>query len=459
MQVGEVFEARAVDFALPECVAVFRREGKIVFVPQVAPGEHCRVLIKGRKRSFFLGEPLQILEHSLFRVPPPCPHFMQGCGGCSLQYLEYGEQVRIKEKHAQQVLSRLGGEDCKKVHIEHMAPSPRSYEYRNKMEFNFGDKEGSLVLGLRPKNRWWDLVDISSCFLMKQELVSKLLNFFRRWGREASLSGYDPKRKEGLLRNLLIRYSESENAVMIGVGSTQQSLPDEEGMLHSLRRIEPRLTGLVIIQNRSPAGALLFEKTRTIWGNDYFFENVGNIRYTVSLSSFFQVNTAANQLVYEKAMELASPLPHEQLLDLYSGSGGIGLYMASSVKQVVGVEENLDGLKDARANAISNGIDNYTAIEEKVEKYLAHPPSKKFSLVTVDPPRAGLNTKVIRRLARLHPEKVVYISCNVGSLARDLQDFRAHGYRMSHISFVDLFPQTPHFEAVALLTPSDTLKG
>ncbi len=452
MQVGDVFEDKAIDYALPDCVGVFRREGKVIFVPKVARGELCRVIITRRKRSFFIGEALNIKEQSPYRVHPPCPHFVEGCGGCSLQYLDYAEQLRIKENHAHEVLGRVGGVDLRDVSVESIIPSPHFYEYRNKMEFNFGDKGGSLVLGLRPKNRWWDLVDISSCMLMREELVSKLTTFFREWGRKTSLSGYDPKRKEGVLRNLLIRFSENDNTVMVGISSVLESLPGEEELLQSLRCIESRLSGLVAIQQQSSAGALLFEKTRTLWGKDYFYDNVGNIRYKVSLPSFFQVNTEATHIVYEKVLEMASPGPNENMLDLYCGSGGIGLYLASCLKYVLGVEENPEAIEDARKNALCNNVTNFSVVEGKVEKILAHPPQERFSLVTLDPPRAGLNPKVIRRLVRIEPERVIYVSCNVGSLARDLGDFRNHGYQIKRISFIDLFPQTPHFEAVTLLT-------
>ncbi len=448
---GDVFEGEVLDFALPECQGVLKRNGFVVFVPLVLEGEFCRVEVEKVRRSFATGKALEVLRTSPARVAPSCPHFLEGCGGCQLQFVQYEEQVRLKRKHALNILERIGGVALEKIHCEEFVLSPRAFEYRNKMEFTFGEKDGELVLGLRPANRFWDVVDLKTCLLMRRDLVERLLEFTREYGKKHRIPGYDPVQKVGVLRNLLVRYSPTTGELLVGLATRSFDLPEKAFLVGMLREMFPELRGIVHIVNNSPASALIFEEKHVLWGEPYFFENIGHLSFRVSIESFFQVNSLLCEALYAKVREYTlADGPVVTALDLYCGGGGIGLFVADAVEKVVGVEENPKAVEDAFENAKRNGRTNFTCILGRVEKLLA---SSRFhvDVVIVDPPRAGLDKKVVQRVSSLAPRKVVYVSCNIGTFARDVALFRDRGYDLMKLAFFDLFPQTPYFETVALL--------
>ncbi|MEN3184788.1 MAG: 23S rRNA (uracil(1939)-C(5))-methyltransferase RlmD [Atribacterota bacterium] len=448
---GEVIEGKVVDFALPECHGVLKEDGFVVFVPLVLKGEVCRVEVEKVKRNFALGRVLEVLEASPQRVTPPCPHFHEGCGGCQLQFVAYEEQVCLKRDHALSVLERIGRVDPGKVLLEEFVPSPQPFAYRNKMEFTFGERNGELLLGLRPANRYWDVVDLKTCFLMRRDLVEKLLELFREYGKRHRIPGYDPVQKTGVLRNLLVRYSGTTGDLFVGLATTSFELPEKDQLVEALREHFPELRGFMHIVNNSPASALLFEEKRMLWGEPYVFERIDDLTFRVSAESFFQVHATLCGSLYAKIREyLLANGPVSTALDLYCGGGGIGIFVADVVEKVVGVEENPKAVEDALHNARRNNRLNFTCIPGRVEKLLA---SSRFRVdaVIVDPPRAGLDKKVVQRIAALSPRSVVYVSCNIGTFARDVALFRERGYELFRMSLFDLFPQTPHFETVALL--------
>lgn len=313
---NDVIEEKVVDFALPESSGVIKQGGLVIFVPGALPGEKCQVKIRKIKRNYALGELLSTDCSSPFRIEPFCPHFGEGCGGCSLQYIDYPFQREIKEKNAREVLSRVGQVDWEKVDYQGMLPSPRFLEYRNKMEFNFGQRGEELSLGLRPRGRFWDLIDLKTCFLMKKSLTEEVLDFFRFYGRKHHLSGYDPVSKKGFLRNLLVRYSETQDQLLLGLSTTSGELPHIEELTRQLKKQFTNLIGFSQIINNSPASALLFEQKKLWYGEDHFFEKIGSINYRVSLESFFQVNTAGCLTLYSQAKELACIQSDETVLDL-----------------------------------------------------------------------------------------------------------------------------------------------
>lgn len=450
MKKDEFLEGEVLDFALPESQGIMRKDGLVVFVPRVLPGERCRIRVEKRKKNYALGELVEILEPSPFRREPLCPHFQEGCGGCRLQMLDYQEQVRIKEKNAFSTLERVGQVSLDDVSYDGFIPAPYPFEYRNKMEFNFGEKNGELILGLRPLKKYWDLVDLEVCYLMSSDLVKRTLSFFHHYGRKEGLAGYDPVRKKGVLRSLLLRSAQNYQEILVGLATTCDSLPQEEAMVQGLREVLPEMQGFIHITNTSPANALIFEKKRVLWGRDCFFERIGSITYRVSIESFFQVHSNLCEVLYNQVKGYAGLDHREMVLDLYSGSGGIGLFLAGSSRQVIGVEENPQAVEDAKFNATLNGITNFTCFSGRVEKVLSMLPQREVKVVVVDPPRAGLDRKVVQGIAWIAPERLVYVSCNVGTFARDVVLLREKGYCLKKITFLDLFPQTPYFETVAL---------
>ena len=451
---GDVIEGIVETFALPDCVGVIRHQNWVVFVPGVLPGEKCRVTIRKVKRNFLQGELEEFIEKSPARIEPICPHFKMGCGGCSLQFADYAEQVSIKEKNALNAIEKIGKVDLSSIDYEGFLPSVLSLGYRNKMEFNFGNQDGKLICGLRPKGKYWDLVDLETCYLMNSQAIGEFLDFFRSYGNRYRLAGYDPVRKDGFMRNLLIRYHRSLDQYLIGLSTVKGELPGTKDLIKDLIHHFPNLSGLVHIINNSPANALLFEEKNLLFGSDYYIETIGAIQYKVSIDSFFQVNIYTGELLFPIITNFTDLQPGESLLDLYSGNGSMGLYLARWGNVVTGIEENPQAIEDARDNASLNSISSYNAICGKVEKVRWDVMGKSFQKVIVDPPRAGLAPKVIQALIDIYPQKIIYVSCNTASLARDLVAFAEKNYKLKKIAWVDLFPQTPHYEAVALIEPS-----
>ena len=450
----DVIEATVESFALPECVGVIRHQNWVIFLPGVLPGEKCRVKIVKVKNNFLQGELLELLEASRARIEPICPHFRMGCGGCSLQFIDYPEQVAIKKKNALNIIERIGKTDLSYVEVEGFIPSNLHFGYRNKMEFNFGDKNGNLVCGLRPKGKYWDLIDLETCYLMDADFIKSILDFFHWYGDRYRLTGYDPVRKDGFLRNLLIRYNRSLDQYLIGLSTIKGDLPGLNELVGETIHLFPKIGGMVHIINDSLASALLFEEKRLLYGLDYYLETIGSIQYKISIDSFFQVNLHAGELLFPKVAEYTDLQPGETLYDLYSGNGSIGLFLSRPGNRVTGVEENSQAVEDARYNARLNSLPSYSAFCGRVEKVLFDFVGKPPTKVVVDPPRAGLVPKVIDALIQTAPQKIVYVSCNTSSLARDLAGFAEKNYRLKRICWIDLFPQTPHYEAVALIEPS-----
>ena len=451
---GDIFEGMVETFALPDCVGVIRHQNWVVFVPGVLPGEKCRVRVQKVKRNFLQGELNEFIEKSPMRIEPVCPHFQMGCGGCSLQFADYAEQISIKEKNALNAIERIGKVNLSLVDYEGFIPSVQNLGYRNKMEFNFGTQDGKLICGLRPKGKYWDLIDLQTCYLMNEKVIAGLLDFFRSYGNRNNLKGYDPVRKDGFLRNLLIRYNRSLDQYLIGLSTVSGKLPEEDRLVQDLVHNFPSVSGLVHIINDSPANALLFEEKILLYGSEYYIETIGSTQYKVSIDSFFQVNIHIGELLFPIIENYTDLQPGESLFDLYSGNGSIGLYLSRQGNRITGIEENPQSTEDARYNATLNSISSYKAICGRVEKVLLDVIGSSLKKGIVDPPRAGLTSKVIKTLVAAHPEKIVYVSCNTTSLARDLAVFAEDNFILKKITWVDLFPQTPHYEAVALIEPS-----
>ncbi|NLJ50433.1 MAG: 23S rRNA (uracil(1939)-C(5))-methyltransferase RlmD [Candidatus Atribacteria bacterium] len=451
---GDVIEGVVEAFALPDCVGVIRHQNWVIFVPGVLPGEKCRVSIRKVKRNFLQGELNEFIHKSPARVDAVCSHFQMGCGGCSLQFMNYAEQISIKEKNALTTIEKIGKVDLSSIDYGGFISSVQCLSYRNKMEFNFGNKDGKLICGLRPKGKYWDLIDLQTCYLMNSQTVTGLLDFFRSYGNRYGLKGYDPVRKDGFLRNLLIRYNHSLDQYLIGLSTIKGDLPGVREMVKDLTHNFPNISGLVQIINNSLANALLFEQKILLYGSDYYIETIGSTRYKVSIDSFSQVNIHTGELLYPIIDDYVDLKPTESLFDLYSGNGSIGLYLSHQGNKVTGIEENSQAVDDARYNASLNSITSYNAICGRVEKVLLDGIGDSLKKGIVDPPRAGLTPKVIKTLVTAHPEKIVYVSCNTASLARDLAMFAENNFFLKRITWVDLFPQTPHYEAVALIEPS-----
>lgn len=380
---------------------------------------------------------------------PECPHFGT-CGGCFYQTVSYDNQLKIKEG---QVLELL--KDYVSAEVwEGIKGSPKHWEYRNKMEFSFGDeiKGGPLALGMHKKNTFHDIVNITDCKIVDNDynlLVSCALNYFSRLGCDF----YHKMSHEGYLRHLVIRRSEAKGDLLINIVTTSQSDVDLKPLKEAMLSLplNGSIKGILHTVNDSLADVVKADQIEIIYGEDFFYEEILGLKFKISPFSFFQTNSLGAEVLYETAREYVGETKDKVIFDLYSGTGTIAQMLAPVAKKVVGVEIVEEAVEAARENAGFNGLENCEFIAGDVLKVIDELEDKP-DFIVLDPPRDGIHPKAIQKIIDFGVEKMVYISCKPTSLARDLEIFREAGYEVERGGCVDMFPSTVHVESIVLLS-------
>ncbi|MCO6478242.1 MAG: 23S rRNA (uracil(1939)-C(5))-methyltransferase RlmD [Phaeodactylibacter sp.] len=436
-------------------------EGQVIFAENTAPGDVADVLALRKKKGFLMGVPQHFHHYSEDRVEPFCRHY-DVCGGCQWQHLAYEAQARHKQKVVEDALKRIG-----KVDVEEFMPiisAERTRYYRNKLEFSFSNKRWLTreeidsgvsnqedVLGFHRAGAFDKVVDIDHCWL--QEAPSnELRNGIRRIAIERGLSFHDASEHEGLLRQVMFRITAlGETLVLFSFHRDDKALigPFMEAVLEAF----PQITTLCYCINTKVNDFFYDLDMATYAGKGYVEEQLGHVRFKVGPKSFFQTNTYQGKALYDVALEFAGLTGAENVYDLYTGIGSIALYMAANCRQVVGIEEIPEAIEDARANAALNGIANARFYAGDVKDILTPEFATQHGrpdLLVTDPPRAGMHPKVVEMLLQLESPRIVYVSCNPATQARDLHLLSAK-YRVLKARPVDMFPHTHHIENVALL--------
>ena len=447
MKRGDTFETHVDSLAFGGRGVGHAEDGRVAFVDGALPDETVRAAYTKIKKEYVEAAVEDVLVASPERVAPACNHFGT-CGGCRLQHLDYPAQARAKEAQLAETLAHVGG--LGDVPVLEVIAAQDPWRYRNKMDFTFGtDREGGLLLGLHRRGRFDRVVDIEHCWLV-DERVSVLLTRVREWALAHSLVPYDPRRATGLLRYLVVRLSQGTGDVLVDLVTTSLEPPAASALVETVRSVFAEAT-VVHTTHQGRATAYMVEAQRTLAGTGVIEELIGGVRFEVSAQTFFPTNTAMAGLLFGVAAEAAGLRPDDRLLDLYCGTGAIGLTMAGRVASVTGLESNEAAVEDARRNASRNGIDGARFVVAAAEERLADLMAEQgpFDVVIVDPPRAGLHPKALTALAREGPARMAYVSCNPATLARDLAGLTEGGYRALWVRPVDMFPHTPHIEAVA----------
>jgi len=429
-----------------------------VFVEDTVPGDTVKVRIGSVKRKFARGYVVEIVKKSPLRIEPRCKHF-GSCGGCALQFISYDEQLKIKEQHVRDAITRLGGFDG--VLVKPIIGCEEPWYYRNKMEFSFSREfkdgvQGRLTLGLHVRRRHHDVTELSECFLMNPyigALVSGVRDFFRKKDDEGKLA--DLK-----LLSFTVREGKNSGEVMVNL-SAENGQPDflEEFMVFlrdffsqvdRVHLVSAYFTQMINFKGRP-------KKTveQLLWGNEYINEslktaNGTELEFRISPQSFFQPNTHQAEILYGKAIEAAAPKASETVFDLFCGAGTIGCFCARKAGRVFGIELNESAIRNARDNASDNNIKNIEFIAGDVGKVM-ETIGVRPDTVIVDPPRGGMDPKAVALISGFGPNRIVYVSCNPSTLARDLSSFKKTGYKLLGVQPVDMFPQTYHIECVAIL--------
>jgi 23S rRNA (uracil1939-C5)-methyltransferase len=436
-------------------------DGRVVFVPEVAPGDVVDVLVKKKKSGFYEGIPQHIHTFSPHRETPFCSHF-QYCGGCKYQHIQYKEQIRQKERTVRDALHRIG-----KVEVGEFLPILGAEEtryYRNKLEFSFSNKKWLTpeqlntgvsnredVLGFHRAGAFDKIINISECFL-QPEPSNNLRNTLRKIGKDQGLSFYDARTHKGFLRNVVLRITTLGQSMMImAFGSHDE--PAMQSFFEEVMHEFPNLTSIYSCVNTKVNDFLGDLPMDHVHGSEWVEEQLGSVRFRIGPKSFFQTNTRQAERLYGRIAEFAELTGNENVYDLYTGLGSIALFLANSCRQVVGIEEIERAIDDARVNAQINQINNAVFYAGDVRDILSADFAHRHGapdLIVTDPPRAGMHPDVIQLLAELNAPKIVYVSCNPATQARDLS-MLSEQYRVEKVQPVDMFPHTHHIETVALL--------
>ncbi|MGD6965186.1 23S rRNA (uracil(1939)-C(5))-methyltransferase RlmD [Rossellomorea vietnamensis] len=418
-------------------------------IPRTLPGEKVRVKVdeplKRRRKAI----PEEIIEPNPDRTNAPCPHF-ERCGGCVWQHWSYEGQLRHKTAHVKEEVASQGYDPALVLDTIGM---DNPWQYRNKMEFTFSP-DGSL--GLHEQGNFRKVISLETCLIASEEMVTAAMEV-ADWVSGHELKGYDKDSHEGLLRHLMVRQSFVTGEIMLGLFATES--PDgslEEAVSDLVDRVEkkfPKVKSLLWLENRDWADRTQSEKSHTLAGRDYIYDEMDGYRFRLWFDTFFQTNPVQAQKLVDLAVEMGKPKKTEKMIDLFCGVGTFSLPFASRVGELAGIEIVESSIESAKRNAEDNGISNTTFLAKDARKGIDEILESfgRPELLLLDPPRSGAGGKVMRRIGRSQPERIVYVSCNPSTFAADIKELEQFGYSLKVVQPVDLFPHTVHVECVAEL--------
>lgn len=425
-------------------------DGYTLFVKDTVIGDTAEVKIMKAKKNYAYARLMRLITPSDRRTDPVCPYARQ-CGGCQIQELKYEEQLRFKEEKIRENLTRIGG--FSEVPMEPIIGMENPYHYRNKAQFPVGtDKNGNLITGFYA-GRTHTIIHNTRCYLGAEQ-NEEILNCVLEYMRENKISAYNETTGQGLVRHILIRCGFKTGEWMVCLVINGRRLPAAEKLAEKLCRIKG-MTSITYSVNMERTNVIMGKEIRPVWGKNYITDYIGEIQYQISPLSFFQVNPVQTERLYGTALEYAGLTGKETVWDLYCGIGTISLFLAQKAKMVYGVEIIPQAIEDAERNAGINGIENAQFFVGKAEEVLPEKYEKEgvhADVIVVDPPRKGCDEALIRTMVEMQPEKIVYVSCDPATLARDLKRICEGGYEIRRVRGVDMFPETVHVETIVLLS-------
>ncbi|WP_342046531.1 23S rRNA (uracil(1939)-C(5))-methyltransferase RlmD [Bacillus sp. OTU530] len=427
---------------------VAKVNGYPIFVPYGLPGEEAKVKVIKVKKNYAFGRLVELYKESPYRQEAPCPVYKQ-CGGCQLQHVSYEGQLQIKEKQVRDVMARIGG--LKDVTIHPVLGMEHPWLYRNKAQVPIGEREGGLVAGFYRQGTH-DIIDIEACLIQVEEndvLIQRVKQICSKHGVQA----YNEKLHKGTLRHVMVRYGQVTGDIMLVFITRSDELPNKQAMIKEITAAFPNIKSIVQNVNEKRTNVIFGEKTKLLWGSEYIYDYIGNVKFAISARSFYQVNPVQTKVLYEKALEYAKLTGEETVIDAYCGIGTISLFLAQKAKHVYGVEIVPEAIEDANRNAELNGIKNVEFAVGEAEKVIPnwYEQGVQADVIVVDPPRKGCDESLLETIIAMKPKRVVYVSCDPATLARDLRVLEDGGFKTVEIQPVDMFPQTMHVENVAVL--------
>lgn len=426
-------------------MGVCKIDGFPVFVANALKGEKADIKIVKVNSSFGFGRLIEITEKSPFRKEPICDHFSE-CGGCNLMHMNYQMQLDFKKYRTKQTLRKLG-----KIHttVKDTVGMLNPYYYRNKHVVPFGEQNGRIIAGLY-KKRSHDIIDIKRCYIIPKQTMD-MIKYLKSVFDELNIPPYDEVRGIGVIRHAVIRNSYKFDDVSVTLVTLTPKLPKKDIIVKKLTSKFPNVVSIIHNFNPDNTNVVLGKKSKIIYGDDFIRDEINGVFFKISHRSFYQVNPAQTEELYKKAIEYADLSANEVIIDAYCGIGTIGLSVAKYAKTVLGVDVVKRAINDALQNAKNNNIQNAKFVAGKAEDVIQHWANYDVDVLFIDPPRKGVDKAFLETVVTMNIPKIVYISCNVSTLARDLNFLQSKGYEVLEVTPFDMFPQTTHIETVTKL--------
>ena len=430
---------------------VARVDGQVVFVPGALPGEGCSVRIAHVGRSAVFAQLLSVLTPSVHRVEPDCPYFPL-CGGCALRHMDYEQELALKQAHVQSCLTRIGGQTISALPITGAAQTDG---YRNKVQFPVQEQDGRPVAGFF-SGKTHRVIPVRHCRI-QPDCADAIRGAVLAWMEQYHIRAYDEQTHTGYIRHIYIRFGAESGQILVCIVANCAQLPKKKQLVAALLAAEPGITTIVFSPNTKKGNTVLGTEFHPLYGDGTITDTLCGLQFRLSAPAFYQVNHAQAERLYEKAVQLAGLTGNEAVLDLYCGTGTITLCLARHAKKAIGVEIVPQAIEDAKFNAAQNGMENaefFCMDAGQAAKMLADRHTRP-DVIVVDPPRKGVSADVIEEIGAMAPQRVVYVSCDPATLARDLNLLTAAGYTLQTAEAFDLFPRCAHVETVVLLSKGE----
>lgn len=422
-----------------------------IFIPGAIKGEKVNAKIVKVNKNFAFGKLLDVVEESSFRTEPICGIYKR-CGGCQLQHLSYEGQLDFKGQRVKDAIERIGKINPQVLPVIGME---NPYNYRNKVQLPVGQANEEINIGFYAL-RSHDIINMEKCYI-QDEISEKIMALVKQWMIENNIKAYDETTHTGILRHLMIRKGFKTSEVMVVLVTKANELPYKDEIIELLTSNVKEVISIIQNINSEKTNVILGLKSNTLWGKDVIQDYIGKFKFNISPLSFFQVNPVQTEVLYNKALEYANLTGDEIVFDAYCGTGTISLFLAQKAKKVYGVEIIPEAIENAWENAKLNSVDNVDFLVGKSEQVIPDLINKgiKADVVVVDPPRKGCERVLLEAIAKINPRRIVYVSCDAGTLARDLAILDELRYKTEKIQPVDMFPHTAHVECVALITRAE----
>ena len=436
-------------------VGIGKYEGFTVFIEGGLIQDKVKVIISKSKKNYAVGDIVEILEKSPFRVDRICSDDLKDCGGCQIQELDYNKQLELKTNEVKQVISRIGKLENVEIHETIGMQSP--CRYRNKAQFPIQNINGSTAIGFY-KKKSHDVIPTDMC-VIQHDINDKIIKIIKTYIQAYNVSIYNEMTHTGVLRHLVTKVGFTTNEVMVVLVANGTNLPHLNELASVLKENIPGFKTLVLNVNKAKTNVILGKENKVIYGNGKINDYIGDLVFEISPLSFFQVNPVQTEVLYNKALEYAELKENDTVFDIYCGIGSISLFLAQKATKVYGIEIVEDAIKDAKINAKLNNLNNVEFYVGKAEEVVPkmYSEGKTANVVVVDPPRKGCDEKVLDTIVSMKPDRVVYVSCNPSTLARDLAYLDERGYKCVEIQPVDMFPHTMHVECCAKIVKKSDL--